>query len=256
MPESPLVAIFSDLHLPVQNEDRSKKLFAKALEHLRQKKITHLWLLGDIFDLLIGPFDFWFDVHQDIFNELRALKRQGCEILWLEGNHDFHISKLCRELKIDLRDGEQTFQFGEKKYFLAHGDLVNTEDLAYHQWRQRTRAKWFRSLISLAPNWFAKKYLLPFAVGKSQQSRRQSYTVSEPELKELYRRFASAKFKEGFSGVFMGHCHVSDLYNEGNFFYLNMGSWLPHPNNPQQRTFSFALWSPLSQSKIEIVELR
>ncbi len=242
------IGIFSDLHIPNRPSQRATH-FVEALRYLRkQEKISKLWLLGDIFDLLVGNFNFWRKLHQPIFHELKELQRSGCEILWLEGNHDFHMLEIANLVGAEVRDGPQILDLGKekKKVYLAHGDLVNTADEAYMRWRAFTRNPYFRKSISLIPEAFAESRLRGLAEKISATSRNYS-ARHDNNLIDLYRNFARNRFYEGFDAVFMGHCHEKDLFEQGRHFYLNLGSWLG-------TSMEFAVWQPKKDSPPKIFD--
>lgn len=243
-----LIAIFSDLHLKNQM-DAKNQAFVNLLRELRQKQVTDLWLLGDIFDLLTGPYTFWREIHSEIFHELETLARQGCRILWLEGNHDFHLKSLLTPLGIEMIDAEITREIGSQKIFLAHGDLVNPHDEAYLKWRAFTRDTRFRGLLSMTPEWIAKRFLLPMAESLSRKSRAKERDT-EKTIQATYREYAAIQWKKGFSGVILGHCHVADFCTEKGHFYLNLGSWL-------DASLRYALWKPDSEPfpKVEMCRM-
>jgi len=231
------IAIFSDLHIKSEQITLRRKFSKLLLELSETEKITHLWLLGDIFDLLIGNYKFWFEHYRDVFDAFQKLKKSGVKILWMEGNHDFHLTELLQKLGVDVADGELSYLLDEHgtKVYLAHGDLVNSADVLYLKWREITRSKFLRQGLDWVPNILAKKYLLPFAEKQSAQSRKYSSRGESPELKTLYQEFARKKFAEGFDAVIMGHCHIEDFLLESDRFYLNLGSAL-------DGTLRYALW--------------
>jgi UDP-2,3-diacylglucosamine hydrolase len=232
------IAVLSDLHLR-EGDVTLQRNFARLLKQLYDlEKISDLWLLGDIFDLLVGPYEFWKKTYPEIFESLHYLRKNGVHILWCEGNHDFHIDGLLEKMGIDVVDGKQTYLVGKKnlKVYVAHGDLVNQNDKAYMAWRGITRNKTYRKILNWTPGILAKKYLKPWAEGLSAKSRARSKTHSI-DLHSLYRNFAEGKFRESFFAVFMGHCHVEDLYPTSNGFYLNLGSAL-------DGELRYAIWDP------------
>ena len=79
--------------------------------------------------------------------------------------------------------------------------------------------------------------LLPFWAGKSGAKPPLMINARVETIREKYREFATARFREGYQAVFLGHCHVEDLWTKGGSFYLNAGSWI----GTERR---FALWEP------------
>ena len=251
------LAAFSDLHLPNHSNARTRG-FRDLLRSFREGgQVTDLLLLGDIFDLLIGPFSFWRDVHAEIFSEIEAFVANGGRVVWLEGNHDFFFKDAFRDSGIEFHDEPFTLEVGRerKKIYLAHGDLANPDDRAYLRWRAFTRSPFFRLIFGSVPESLAKSAMIPLAERVSRKSRKRNsppdYVASDPEMTEklraLYRRFAEDRFKEGFRGVMLGHCHIVEEFrsNDGHF-YVNLGSSF----GPSLR---YSLWDPDAEAfpKIE-----
>ena len=230
------IAVFSDLHLP-SSDDGREKFFSGLLSRLDQiEGVEQFWLLGDIFDLLIGDFVFWDARHPEFWSAIEQLKKNNRRIVWLEGNHDFHFNKLGTRHGVEVLDAEIAETIGGKRIFLAHGDLVNPNEKAYLRWRKVTRNALFRKAISAAPEALAQKTLLPFAEGQSQKSRtRNNVWVESAELRSLYRTYASQKWSEGFDGVFLGHCHIAENVSDGSHFYFNAGA-------PKNQSVAYAVW--------------
>lgn len=253
------IAFFSDLHLSTNSEDPANKAFLKTLYSLRtEEQIDGLILLGDIFDLLVGPFGFWEHQHQRIFGELALLSKSGCKIYWCEGNHDFHISHLKERLGVEVFDDHKIIFIKNKngkntKLYLAHGDLVPKDDLTYLRWRAQTRSPVWRSILSKTPPLWAKSLLEPAAQFLSKESRKKSYAGRRDgaeTIKTRYRAFSEEKWTQDFDAIFLGHCHVPDLHKQQDTdkFYLNLGSWIM-PNPIFNVKYPYAIWD-VEQSNI------
>jgi UDP-2,3-diacylglucosamine hydrolase len=192
--------------------------------------------LGDILDVLVGPFEFWKQSYSELFSELETWIGAGKKVLWIEGNHDFFIRKLLEPLGIEVIDGEIERRYGEQRVYLAHGDLVNARDTDYLKWRAFTRNESKRRIFALLPDWPARSLFLRWAQSKSRESRnRNRDKTPTAELKGLYRAFARKKFEQGYAGVFLGHCHIADEHRVGDAFYVNLGSAL-------DGSLRYALW--------------
>jgi UDP-2,3-diacylglucosamine hydrolase len=238
-PQSPKVAIFSDLHLS-KAQPAQEKLFIDLLQRLRsEEKITHLWLLGDIYDLMVGPYAFWRQEHAAFFAELSEYRKAGIEVLWLEGNHDFYLQKLLEEEGIEAIDGDCEKTVAGHRVFLSHGDRVNPHDKPYLRWRAFTRSRGFRALLDRLPPRWRSQWLPKVGQWMSEKSRAQNRPLATDELKQLYRNYVRERFAEGYDQIFMGHCHIEDDFREGGRHYLNLGSWVNY--SPR-----YGLWTPLS----------
>jgi UDP-2,3-diacylglucosamine hydrolase len=234
-----VIAIFSDLHLQASAPD-AEGFFVDLLRKLRtEEKITDLWLMGDIYDLLVGAYPFWIKRHVRFFDELESLVTAGVRVLWFEGNHDFHIRDLLVPRGIEVITEDNMLEVAGRKLYLAHGDLVNTTDLPYLRWRAFTRSPRFKQILAALPE-RAREQMLP-AIGRwmSRQSRKHGGRPRDTtQTRAIYRDFARARWAEGYDGVLLGHSHVDeDLRSEDGRFYLNLGSWIH--DSPR-----FALWRP------------
>lgn len=223
------IAIFSDLHLK-HGPSEKRDFFVSTLKELHED-CDELWLLGDIMDLFVGSFSFWRQEFDDVFSALKIWTNSKKKVIWIEGNHDFHIKNLIESLGIEHFDEccERSLkiqgQNSVKKVYLAHGDLVDDTDMAYLKWRQFIRHPTFKKFIENCPEFLASKALWPLARQLSQQSRKYDNVSDIPAVRERFRAFSMQKFNEGYQGVFLGHSHVFDKFEQHGAIFLNLGSW-------------------------------
>ena len=83
-------AVFvSDIHIASPDCPRGR-LFLQFLRSLSGKSdVTHLYLLGDIFDLWVADHTFFIERYAEIIDEIRRLVSQGVEVAYFERNHDW-----------------------------------------------------------------------------------------------------------------------------------------------------------------------
>ena len=77
----------SDLHLRSSEESNSQKLLL-FLRHLQEnpESFSHLFLVGDIFDLWIHSHKYFIDKYSEIVEAIRAVVDSGNEVHYFEGN--------------------------------------------------------------------------------------------------------------------------------------------------------------------------
>jgi UDP-2,3-diacylglucosamine hydrolase len=234
------IAIFSDLHLQRDRPDGAR-LFEDLLLRLGEENPgpgNELWLLGDIFDLMIGPFLGWTKLYPGIFTAFRKLKTQGWRLLWIQGNHDFHLEKLLESLGIEHSDSEIVRTVAGKRIYLAHGDLVNLADHKYLKWRSWTRSPRFLKLLNWVHRTAGVRGIEKIGNRYSRRSRKRLVEIPDSEItREIYRDFARKKWAEGYSLVLLGHSHIEENFTENEGHYLNLGSWINY--SPR-----YALWDP------------
>lgn len=116
-------AIFiADAHENIQRKD-----FYKFLELLEKGTIqaSQLFLMGDIFDLLVGDLKCTHRKYRHYIEKLEALGKK-MPIFYFEGNHDFNLSNLFKYVKVfPIKQQPVSFfsPFGE--ILMLHGDRYN-----------------------------------------------------------------------------------------------------------------------------------
>ena len=113
-------AIFiADSHYNKKNQE-----FKDILEKIDKNDLTvsQIFLMGDNFDFLCNEVTYFKNINQDIINLLNRLSNRF-EIFYLEGNHDYNLSKLFPKIKVIKRENQPLIlNYENKKIALSHGD--------------------------------------------------------------------------------------------------------------------------------------
>jgi len=217
----------SDVHL--QDADGPKT--RAVLDFLRKKavEVQHVFILGDLFDVWPGTTDFLISSFKPVTDTFKDLIRQGCQLHYIEGNHDFRLGKYFqKELGINVYPDSLELHLNQRKVFISHGDLGNPEEKAYRILRSILRANWLHYLIKPIP----KSWIFLLGKKTSQLSRGYQSPNSEKEelIRETYRKTALELFEKGYDVVLMGHTHIPDDYKvkvgKRDCRYLNTGDWV------------------------------
>ena len=116
-------AIFiADAHYPHHNSK-----FLEVLEAIRDKKIetSQLFLVGDIFDLLFGYNEYIKYFSKDAISLLQFLSKE-IEIFYIEGNHDFCLSRIFPDIKVYNRKVQPVeFELNKESVYISHGDIYD-----------------------------------------------------------------------------------------------------------------------------------
>lgn len=110
----------SDAH-----DNESRKGFHNFLKNLEAKETLppQLFLMGDMFELLVGNVTYTKILFKDTIDILNSLSRK-VEIFYFEGNHDFDLKTIFPNIKVFPIQVQPTlFHFKDKKLLLSHGDL-------------------------------------------------------------------------------------------------------------------------------------
>jgi UDP-2,3-diacylglucosamine hydrolase len=219
----------SDIHIKGSDDSRAL-IFLKFLKNFDPQG-THLFLMGDIFDVWIGPHRVFVDRNNRIVDEIRRLVKRGVQVHYFEGNHDFHIKGFWqREIGAKVYDRSRYFEFDGLTIRAEHGDESNPDDLSYVRLRKFLRSLPMK-LVALKLKGSAVR-----AIGDtwSGLSRKGAPYVNE-KVKLRARQYAIEKVSEKpFDLIIFGHIHMRDEFvfefNGKQHKYVNLGTWLDRPN--------------------------
>jgi UDP-2,3-diacylglucosamine hydrolase len=225
----------SDVHIKLSG-DNAEDLLLAFLRNPDVQSSDVIYLLGDIFDLMIGPMSQYFLRYQNYFDEIKKLIKSGKRICYIEGNHDFHLEKLYKsffkvhpELDSTLFSMAPFFEMQDagKSIYFCHGDDIELNNPGY---------RLYKSLVTSVPLRYYANYLMPhflikgfgeYSAEKSRKRNNKRYsTVSDlTPVKNNFRQSAEAFNKEHPHQIIVcGHSHVKDHYISINGFeYVNNG---------------------------------
>jgi UDP-2,3-diacylglucosamine hydrolase len=214
--------------------------YQRLLAFLRQNRgrIRHLVLLGDIFDFWVGYRHTVFAPFVPLLEELRQQRETGTELIFVEGNHDFHMGPFFSEF-LDCRilpDGGP-LQLDDRRIFIAHGDLVNPDDKAYRMLRSALRCRLSRALLPLVP----PDWAWSMARWASRLSGRKKKGPSAFLPEQALLNFARERFAEGFDTVITGHFHVPLFRQIEDKLLIALGDWIEQDSYAVFEHGAFAL---------------
>ena len=228
----------SDLHLR-DSEDAKTLVFLRFLESLAENKdvttrATHLFLVGDIFDLWVGGHDYFRKKFEKVVSAIRKVHDAGIEVHFFEGNHDLHLEIFwAQELGLKVHADSAYFQLAGQTVRVEHGDLINPDDRGYLFLRGLLRNPIVKTLALHLPG------RLVTQIGERASGASREYTstvkgLQKDEIRQLIRRHAEVVFKKKpFDLLISGHVHIRDdieLDIEGRKFRsVNLGSWFDAP---------------------------
>lgn len=227
-------AIFiSDIHLRDINESNSKELLLFFSKAAQDKNLTHIFMVGDIFDLWIGNSSFFKKKYAPLLAAINKCA-QVCTIHYFEGNHDLYLKKYWqKELGVKVHPGPEVFSLGPWKVRVEHGDEMNPEDRGYLWLRWFLRICWVRAFIQCLPG-----ALVHFIGNGASAISEKNHEPWSPQLKEKIIGFTRAhgrKFgvTDQVDWVISGHTHVQDFFkfqeNGRTWRSVNLGSWHKGP---------------------------
>ena len=223
----------SDIHLTSIEEPNAQRLlnFFRSLRSIED--ITHLFLLGDIFDLWIADHFYFVNKFSEIIQEFKRLHALGVEIHYFEGNHDLYLERFFgNELGFHIHTEPKYFQLDRFRVRIEHGDQMDPYDRGYRflRWLLRTPA-----MMWIAPR-LPSRFVVWLGERMSKTSREYTTsikTLSKKRATEIIRLHALRAFVERpFDFLLCGHIHVDYDYQvpeSDSARVLNLGSWHDHP---------------------------
>lgn len=186
--------------------------------------IDKLIILGDFFDLWVGLNDVVYQQYKPVLKSLFSLSESGVEIIYIEGNHDFHMGPYFTEtLRAKVYPESCGLMLDDKRIYMAHGDTINMT-AGYRILRALLRGpilKMLRAIISPPMAW---------NIGKAMSSGSRGYGKKDPAIDKAQKEFAKEQLKKGFDGVILGHSHAAgvhkDIVEGSSGFYANPGGWI------------------------------
>lgn len=124
----------SDFHLGIPDRQSSLEREIKLVRWLDEIKAdaSEIFLMGDV-------FDFWFEYRSVVpkgfvrlLGKLAEITDAGIPVHLFKGNHDiWAFDYLQSEINIILHRKPQIFEYGGKRFYLAHGDGLGPGDKGY-----------------------------------------------------------------------------------------------------------------------------
>lgn len=212
----------ADAHLV----DPSDENYRRLLDFLEEEtgNVRTLYILGDIFEFWVGYQHSVFAPYVPFLALLRQLKERGTQIVYVEGNHDFHLGPYFEEVlgcRI-LPDGGLVDIDG-KKVFIAHGDMINPADRGYRMLRRILRSRPFNLFKNLLPPDVAWK-TARWASRQSQKGHDRKRVIWSPEA--LITAHAQRRFEEGCHAVVTGHFHYPFIKESDGGTIISLGDWI------------------------------
>jgi len=121
--------------------------FGAFLDELLLKPPPQLFLMGDIFDLLVGDIPSTIVMNEPVVTKLQKLSKM-CECHYFEGNHDFNLRFVFPDMQVYLREAQPAiFIAKDKRVALSHGDLY--VDKRYDRYIDLIRKGWVLKVLRL-----------------------------------------------------------------------------------------------------------
>lgn len=218
------ISITSDVHVMAQDEDAGKKFLQNFLYNDYVVNSDVIVFLGDIFDIMIGPKTQYLKRYHFFFEAIKKLASEGKKIVYIEGNHDFHIEKVFKELNtnnIEVISKRFVLEDAGKKIAFEHGDELDLDNVAYQKWKKIYSSKTMKFLVSFLIPHFVIDNIGKMASSNSKEKSSKEFNFDKE--KEKYREHFKRYHTPDIDIYVMGHTHIRDEFIDNNKVYLNNG---------------------------------
>lgn len=200
------------------HDSDERSFFFDFLLHVKQNPPPQLFLMGDMFDLLVGNIAHGVQQYQRYIDLIEAIGKR-CEVYYFEGNHDFNLSLLFNNVKV-IPIEEQPFTCklpSGKSCLLLHGDK-------YGSFIHRCYTKMIRNQSVLGVLSLLDKLLFGAISKKIQKDQRKKMLCRQIEnFATLMQRKLHLYPKTEV--VAEGHYHQNADFMVSGVHYINFSSF-------------------------------
>ncbi|MDE0960320.1 MAG: UDP-2,3-diacylglucosamine diphosphatase [Planctomycetota bacterium] len=192
--------IAADLHC-----DGSARRLAllEALLRSCQELDADCYLLGDLFDVWLGPGQLSLPQTRREVEALQRAVQSQIDVVVIPGNRDFLLDEeFERATGVAVGGDHLLLETGNQRWHLSHGDLFGTDDVGYQRLRKVVRSRWFRLLVRRLPL-FLCRALATFLRRRSRRSLQRK----DPGRIQPNREVVEQLLESGFDRVVCGHYH-------------------------------------------------
>jgi len=208
-------AIFvADVHI---NENRDE--FFEFLQKVEKLNPPQLFLMGDIFDLLVGGVNYSVKFNKKYIDFLNKLSNR-IEIYYFEGNHDFLLSSIFPNITVfPIQKQPVQFFLHDKSVLLSHGDVF--VGLQYKIYTSLIRSYALVKLISFFDSIFGN--ILTKKIINSQKNKNLCKKITN--FNDIIVSRMKKMENYNFQIVLEGHFHQDAIYELDKKKYINLPSF-------------------------------
>ena len=209
----------SDIHLSEKRPDLTNAF--KVFLNESKEACTHLFILGDLFEIWIGDDDDNL-FHKDIKTTLSEFVLDGPEVFFMHGNRDFLIGKtFANEVGISIISDPYSLDINGLKTILSHGDFLCTDDSDYIEFRNNVRSEeWQKDFLAKSIDERNEIANLLRSESKNATSEK-SLEITDANL-ETVNNF----IQENNPDIFIhGHTHRPKIHEHNSTKRVVLGDW-------------------------------
>lgn len=206
--------VISDAHYSHQRGELLD--FVKKI-HSKDIFTTQLILMGDIFDALFGGIDFTYKQNQELIHLINEISLE-MEVIYLEGNHDFNLSKIFPHSKVvSVKKQPVLAHCHSQRVYLSHGDFDGT--FLYKLYTAFIRNPFILFILKYLDstfNHFILKNLDAHLAKKDDCNKFEGF-------REFIRKRMSGRFECDY--FIEGHFHQNSSFRVDGYKYINLAAF-------------------------------
>ena len=209
----------SDIHLSTDTPHLTDAF--KTFLNESKETCTHLFILGDLFEIWIGDDDDNPFI-QDIKKALINFTSDGPETFLMHGNRDFLIGEsFTSEVGISILPDPYTLDINGMKTILSHGDFLCTDDADYIEFRNKVRSEeWQKDFLSKSIDQRNEIANLLRSDSKNATSEK-SLEITDANLETV-----DIFIQENKPDIFIhGHTHRPKIHEHNSCKRIVLGDW-------------------------------
>ena len=216
-------AFVSDLHVAPGNKEHAEH-FGAFLGAIRPT-VSHLYILGDLFDYWIGRGHEKQPEYQAVLQHIRQAADSGLKVFVLHGNRDFLLnSRVGRICGARIMGDSVTLRLDGKLAYLCHGDELCESDHGHHSLHRVLRSRMFKITYGACPFFIRDRLacMLRSISGQCVAGKSERVTaISDAAIERL--------LSAGADVIIHGHthCHGQRVIQYGGTSrsLYNLGDW-------------------------------
>lgn len=223
--QQPWNAVFiSDVHLGTRHCHAAE--LADFLDGLRCRQ---LYLVGDIVDLwwMMQRRSQWSGAHTRVIEALHALHARGTEIIYVPGNHDRPLRRVCGLMLPRMRVRRRVVHVTAdgRRLLVTHGD--DFDNVTQFGGLQERLGDWIYYRILSCNRWLN---LVCRRLGLRYWSLSAFVKQRSGAAERYIERFVQAGLDDAarrrLDGIVCGHIHRAALIERDGLIYANDGDWV------------------------------
>ncbi len=192
--------------------------FLRALES-GTIQTPQLILMGDIFDMLYGPIERTYRYNTEALALLNRLSSR-IEIFYLEGNHDFLLSRVMHGVRVIPRQHQPLLlRYGERTISLSHGD--REMGIGYEIYTLLIRNPFLLGILRTLDN-LGSGFIVRWL---EKQMKRKNHCKAIEHFDALVRKRLERLHHDGIDIVIEGHFHQNKSFDYPALRYINLAAF-------------------------------